>query len=499
MSDTLLGDAPALAWRAAADGRVVALGGPWQRATGRPTSELLGDGWLASVHPEDAARVTGIRLASREASVAYVLDLRLRSADGAYRWWSERGEPCAGDDAAGAFVGSLQDVHERRQGEDDLALRAQALRLAERRQGEFLAHLSHELRNPLAPIGNVANVMRTIEHTNPILERLREILERQVGRLGRMVDGLVDTTRVASGQVSLVREATTAERVVQAAAARAADAISAGGHTLRVLPADAPHPIVGDVERLAQALACLLDNAARHSPEPSTIVVEPHRVARTVQIAVRDSGRGIDPAFLPHAFELFSTEERIDAPRSGGLGVGLPFARRIAQLHGGDVEGASDGHGHGAEFVLWLPLAEARPVDSVAAGGPRLAESFRVLVVEDDDDARDSLALQMRVWGNEVESATTAAEALALARSWRPQIVLCNLALPDSDGFRLAAQLREATPPDTVLAAVTGYARAEDMHRATQSGFECFLVKPLDADSVVRLLRSAARRTAEAA
>jgi PAS domain S-box-containing protein len=472
---------------------VVALGGAWSRATGRSDEELLGDGWLSSVHPEDEPRVTGIRRTSREAGTAYSLDLRLRGRDGAYRWWFERGEPC--DDATtGCFVGSLLDVHERRQHEEDLAERTRSMRLAERRQGEFLARLSHELRNPLAPIGNAANVLRTLEHTNPILVRLREVLERQVARLGRMVEGLIDVTRIAHGQVSLVREATTAERIVQAAAARAGEAILAGGHRLQVLPGDGPHPIDGDIERLTQALASLLDNAARHSPQASTIVVEAHRVARTVQIAVRDSGRGIDPSFLPHAFELFSTEDRSDGPPSRGLGLGLPFARRIAQLHGGDVEGSSDGRGRGSEFVLWLPLADGKSAAEAPAGMARLAESFRVLVVEDDDDVRESLALQMKVWGNEVESAATAAEALDKARAWNPQIVMCDLELPDGDGFQLCGALRGITAPGTLIAAVTGYARAEDQRRAAQAGFDSFLVKPLDAQSVVRLLRSVATR-----
>lgn len=443
------------------------------------------------MHPEDVARVAGIRRTARDAGVGYTLDLRLRGADGGWRWWMDRGDPCPG--TPGALVGSMLDVHGRRQDEDDLAARAQALRLAERRQGQFLARLAHELRSPLAPIGNAANVLRTLEHSNPILLRLREILERQVTRLGAMVGHLVDTTRIAQGQVSLVREPTTAGRIVEAAAARVAEAVAAGGHTLRIRPADAPLPIEGDVERLVQALASLLDNAARHSPGPVTIDVEARRVARTVQIVVRDSGRGIEPGFLPHAFELFATEERADAPRSGGLGLGLPFARRIADLHGGGVEASSEGRGRGSEFVLWLPLAEPRVAEGASGPSlPRLGERFRVLVVEDDDDARETLALQMKVWGNDVETAATAAEALEKARTWGPRIVLCDLDLPDIDGYRLAAPLRAAAPPGVLLAAVTGYATMADRRRAADAGFESFLVKPLDAESLVRLLRRAA-------
>jgi len=212
-----------------------------------------------------------------------------------------------------------------------------------------------------------------------------------------------------------------------------------------------------------------------------------------VQVSVQDPGEGIDPAFLPHAFELFAQQDQTLARSLGGLGVGLTLARRIAQLHGGDLEGFSEGPGRGSEFVLWLPLIEdAASADAALESGvPRLSERYRVLIVEDNADALESLRLQMELWGTDVSTARNAEEALATAAAFRPQIVLCDIGLPGMDGLRLVDSLRttlKGTP--VVFAAVTGYASAEDQQRALLAGFDSFFVKPLNPGSLAHLLRS---------
>jgi CheY-like chemotaxis protein/two-component sensor histidine kinase len=352
--------------------------------------------------------------------------------------------------------------------------------------------LSHELRNPLAPIANAASVLRTLEHTNPILVRLREILERQVARLGHLIEELIDVTRAAQGQITLVREQVSVESIVQAAVASSHDKLNAGGHQLEVDVPDERLFVRGDRARIAQALSHLIINAAKFTFQPSTISIGVRRAAKTVHISVKDTGSGIDPEFLPHAFELFAQQDQTLARTLGGLGVGLTLARRIAQLHGGDVEGFSEGPGRGSEFVLWLPLSEAGVVDQGADGEvPRLSESYRVLIVEDNDDALESLRLQMELWGTEVSTAKSAEEALDIAERVRPQIVLCDIGLPGMDGFRLVAPMREKLKGSSVLfAAVTGYASAEDQRRALEAGFDSFFVKPLDPASLANLLRS---------
>lgn len=482
-----------LIWSAAFDRTDEWFSASWSTYTGCSLDELRGDGWTRLVHPEDIDRCLGIHAASFEARSAFSLDLRLRRHDGEYRWMLDNAVPRLGaDGAAVGFVGTLVDIHERKQLEEKLAERTQQLRLAERRQGQFLAMLSHELRNPLAPIANAASVLRTLEHSNPILVRLREILERQVGRLGNLIEELVDVTRAAQGQISIVREQVSVEGIVQAAVAASQSKLSAGGHTLDVDVPDERLFVRGDSARLAQALSHLIGNAAKFTFEPGTIAISVRRAAKTVQVAVKDSGQGIDASFLPHAFELFAQHDQSLARTLGGLGVGLTLARRIAQLHGGDVEGFSEGPDTGSEFVLWLPLIDAEAVEPAEApGGPRLSESYRVLIVEDDADALESLRLQMELWGTDVSVAQSAREALDMAEQVRPQIVLCDLGLPGIDGLQLVESLRaRLAGSPVVFAAVTGYAGADDQERALAAGFDSFFIKPLHAASLARLLSS---------
>ena len=488
---------PALSWGATQARSNVWLSPSWSVFTGRPLAELQGDGWMQWVHPEDIERCLGIRATSFEANSAFTMDLRLRRHDGEYRWFVDHGVPHrSADGVTIGFAGSALDIHDRRALEESLAERTQALRLAERRQGQFLAMLSHELRNPLAPIANAASVLRTLEHSNPILVRLREILERQVGRLGRLVEELIDVTRAAQGQISLVRERVSIDSIVQTAVANSHDKINVARHRLDVDVPDERLYVRGDSGRLAQALANLIGNAAKFTFEPGVVSIAVRRAAKTVHLSVKDAGQGIAPDFLPHAFELFAQQDQTLGRTLGGLGVGLTLARRIAQLHGGDVEAFSEGIGKGSEFILWLPLLEdAAPAE---AGAPtlRLSDGCRVLIVEDNADALESLRLQMELWGNEVSTARSAEEALVVAVAARPQIVLCDIGLPGMDGYRLVGAMRKALAGrPVVFAAVTGYASGDDQERALAAGFDSFLVKPLQPDSLGRLLRAAASQT----
>lgn len=488
---------PALSWGARLALRNEWLSPSWATFTGRPLPDLQGEGWTQSVHPEDLERCLGIRGTSFEANSAFTMDLRLRRHDGEYRWFVDNGVPHrSADGAALGFVGSALDIHDRKALEESLADRTQALRLAERRQGQFLAMLSHELRNPLAPIANAASVLRTLEHSNPILVRLREILERQVGRLGRLVEELIDVTRAAQGQISLVRERVSIDSIVQTAVANSHDKINAARHRLEVDVPDERLVVRGDTGRLAQALANLIGNAAKFTFDPGVVSITVRRAGKTVQLSVKDAGEGIAPDFLPHAFELFAQQDQRLARSQGGLGVGLTLARRIAQMHGGDVHAFSEGLGKGSEFILWLPLLDDAASAADASQAPHLSEGCRVLIVEDNADALESLRLQMELWGNEVSTARSAEEALVIAVASRPQIVLCDIGLPGMEGYRLVGALRKALAGmPVVFAAVTGYASGDDQERALAAGFDSFLVKPLHPESLGRLLRAAASQT----
>jgi len=492
--------APVLLWSAALSGADEWLSESWCTFTGLPMAELREAGWAKAIHPEDLERCIGIRDTSFAARAPFAMDVRLRRHDGEYRWMVDNGVPrYAADGAVLGFVGSAIDIHERKSLEESLAERTRALRLAERRQGQFLAMLSHELRNPLAPIANAASVLRTLERDNPILVRLREILDRQVGRLSHLVEELIDVTRAAQGQISLVRDRVCVEGIVQGAVARSHERLNSGHHRLD-LDLDLPDErlyVRGDAARLSQALSNLIANSAKFTAAPGVISVSARQAAKTVHISVKDHGQGIDPNFLPHAFELFAQEDQTLARSREGLGVGLTLARRIARLHGGDVEAFSEGPGKGAEFIFWLPLLDATVRGGEAEPGPHLSDSCRVLIVEDNADALESLRLQMELWGNEVSTARSATEALSVAAESPPQIVLCDIGLPDMDGYRLVRALREKLGnAPVVFAAVTGYASNDDQERALAAGFDSFLVKPLQPESLARLLRCAANRAA---
>jgi PAS domain S-box-containing protein len=490
--------APVMVWMAGPDGACDWFNAPWLQYTGRSLEQLQGKGWLEDVHPEDRERCVGIYATSFEAHQPFSLDIRLRRHDGQYRWILNTGTPrFAADSRYDGYIGSCIDIHERKELEERLAGHTQMLRLADRRQNEFIAMLSHELRNPLAPIANAASVLRTLEGNDKTLKRLREIIERQVARLRRVVDDLVDVTRVMQGQIALTREWLDVGDVIRAAAEIVQPKLTATGHTLAItLPPQALH-VQGDSVRLAQALSNIILNAAKFTPDPSPILItaseDTSQGNGVLNLSVKDAGQGIAPEFLPHVFELFAQQDQTLARSYGGLGIGLTLSKRIAQLHGGDVKAFSEGPGKGAEFILSLPLARQDAAnDPVPMKNPSAkGESYRVLIIEDNADTRYLLRLQMELWGNEVMTAADATASLRITEQFKPQIVLCDLGLPGLDGFQLIKPLREKLAGHRVLyAALTGHGRQEDESRALAAGFDAFLSKPLRPDSLSKLFQS---------
>lgn len=490
---TMADSAPVMVWVACADRLVQWVNRPWLAFTGSTLDEACGHGWLEGVHEEDLERVTGIYDTAFDARVPFTMDYRLRRHDGAWRWISNHGVPrVAPDGSFLGYIGSCFDVHDRKDLEERLAERTRALRQADRRKNEFLAMLSHELRNPLAPIANAAGILRLMERDNPSLAHVRQIIDRQVETMRRLVGDLVDVTRLTHGQISLHREEVLLEDLVRAAVESAQARVDAGGHTLRIdLP---PTRLVldGDSVRLAQALANLISNAAKFTPAPGVIDIAARASRQVLRITVSDRGQGIRPDFLPHVFDLFAQQDQSLARTQGGLGVGLTLARRIAHLHGGDIEAASDGPGRGAQFVLSLPLVRRpRAVRRPEVAPIEAPQGYRVLVIEDNADSREVLRLLLEIGGSEVRGAATAEEGLRLAAQFRPQIVLCDLGLPGTDGFTLIGPLRrQLAGHPTLFAALTGHGRSEDEARALAAGFDAFLVKPLQPDVLGRLLRS---------
>jgi PAS domain S-box-containing protein len=481
--------APGLIWMADPDRRFEWFNPAWESYTGRTQDELRGERWLELVHTEDTERCRGILAASFQARQAYTLDYRLRRHDGQYRWILDSGVPRFEADGTWAgYVGTAIDIDERKQAEEQLAERVRTLRVADRRQDAFLSMLSHELRNPLAPIANAANVLRSLEDSQPVLVRLREILERQVDRLERLVENLIDATRSAQGHISLVSEPITVDSVVRGAAESSAGAVSQSGHTLDVrLPEGASLWVKGDLARLTQALSNVIVNAARYTHEAGVIELRAQALDDRIEISVTDRGQGMSPDFLPHAFELFAREEQATGHQRRGLGIGLTLARRIVQMHNGRIDAYSEGIGTGTRVVLTLPRIQPGPA-GVASNAP--AERYRVLIIEKDTAARAELREQMEMWGNEVRLAADAEAGLAETHAFHPHIVLCDPGLPGLARFDPHKLPRsEADGRRVFVAAVTGAGNAEDEARALAAGYDSVLVRPIEAESLAKLLR----------
>ncbi|KQU75913.1 MULTISPECIES: PAS domain S-box protein [unclassified Rhizobacter] len=497
--------APVMIWLAGPDRWCEWVNKPWLQFTGTTLDEERGNGWTQVVHPEDLERCMGIYSTSFHARQPFVMDYRLRRHDGIYRWVLDNGVPhTSGDGRFLGYVGSCVDIHERKELEERLAERTQAMRLSDRRQGEFLALLSHELRNPLAPIANAASVLRTMEAENPTIGRLREIVERQVTRLRRLIDDLVDVTRVAQGQITLIKEPVAIDTVVRGALDGLRTKLSAAGHTLKTEFPKEPAWVDGDALRLAQAVSAIVYNASIFSRDPGEILVSVQ--ARSgpardqVQVRVKDRGQGISADFLPHVFELFARHDAGTAARRPGLGVGLTLARRIAMLHGGDISASSDGPGLGAEFVISLPQVASPAATTGSRQKPLVMvpeDTYRVLVIDPDPETRDVLRLQMELWGHEVQTAPTPEAGLRIARSTRPQIVLCDISHPDFEAAELLEPLRSSLVGMPVFfAALNARGRNDDDEaRALEAGFDAYLVKPLRPENLGRLIHAFATRT----
>jgi signal transduction histidine kinase/ActR/RegA family two-component response regulator len=395
-------------------------------------------------------------------------------------------------------------LQQRARALEDEVLRRRAaervLREAERRKDEFLAMLGHELRNPLAAIATGVQLMR-LRATGD--DPGHEVIERQARHLVRLVDDLLDVSRITRGKVRLDRQPVEIAGVISRAVEMLLPVYEQRSHALSV---DAPVQgllVEADPVRLEQVFANLLSNAAKYTDRGGSVAVSARREGGQVVVSVRDSGIGIAPEVLPTVFELFVQGERVLDRSRGGLGIGLTLARSLVELHGGSISAHSAGPGTGSEFVVRLPAVElagaARGVGGGLAGRRRGGASLRILVVDDNEDAADLLAEALRLFGHGVAVAYDGPRALALAPGFGPDVALLDIGLPDMDGFALAAKLREALPGRPPrLVAVTGYGQERDRARSRAAGFELHLVKPVDLDTIASLFAEMAPRRADA-
>ena len=394
------------------------------------------------------------------------------------------------------LVSALRTAVKARMRQYELRDRLEALRQADRQKDVFLATLSHELRNPLAPIRNALHILRLAGGDQETRVRLTDTMERQVGNVIRLVDDLLELSRVNQGRIELRKQRLKLSTVLRGALEVSAPLIEAAGHELVVSDPVEKILINADPVRMNQIVANLLNNAAKYTERGGRVEVSSRLEGSDAVIAVRDTGIGIPPEMLTRVFELFVQVDPGDMVSRQGLGIGLTLVKRLVEMHGGSVEARSEGLGKGSEFIVRVPaFVDQRTAPSGSPLRPeserrrREARTYRILVVDDFHDSADSLAALLRLLGHEVRVAYDGPAALATAKAFQPEAALLDIGMPGMDGIELATRLRRDRPSkDLLLVALTGYGRDEDKQRSLDAGFDSHLVKPVDLAALNALL-----------
>ncbi len=397
----------------------------------------------------------------------------------------------AGNEPVG-FATVSQDVTERKRLADDLRRLAADLAAADQRKNEFLATLAHELRNPLAPMSNMLEVVKHSGDDREVLKRAHDTIERQLGQMVRLVDDLLDLNRITYDRLELRRSEVELASVIQQAVEVARPLIDAAGHDLTV---ELPEELIylnADRARLAQVFGNLLNNSSKYTRSNGRISVSAKRVDDEVVVTVKDNGAGIPQDKLDSIFDMFMQVDLTAERSQGGLGIGLTLVKRLAEMHGGSIEARSAGEGQGSEFIVRLPVLSKRPV--AAQPEPAAAEPSherRILIVDDNVDAADSLAMLLEITGNKTYMAHDGVEAVEAIEEHRPEVVLLDIGLPRLTGHEVCRQVRQQPwGKDIVMIALTGWGQEDDRRQSEEAGFNGHLVKPVDYDKLLELLSS---------
>jgi PAS domain S-box-containing protein len=442
--------------------------------------------WKQAVHPDDRDRAE----ADRRRAVAEGTDLdtefRIVRPDGATRWIASKGKVFyAGDGEPLRMLGVSLDVTERKRTEKEL-------RDADRQKDEFLATLAHELRNPLAPMLHAMQILKAKGPLPPELEWARGVLERQAQVMTRLLEDLLDVSRISRNQLELRQERVELAAVLEVALETSRPVIEAGSHELTVTLPPEPIRLHADPLRLAQVFANLLNNAAKYTQEGGRIRLIAERQGSDVIVSVKDSGIGIAAEMLARIFEMFSQAKPALVRSQGGLGIGLSLAKGLVELHAGSIEAHSVGPGRGSEFVVRLPVAAEAPAREPAQTSddePKPTTKYRILIVDDNQDSVDSLAMLLKIMGNEVATAYDGEQAVEAAEAIRPDVVLLDIGMPKLNGYDACRRIREQPWGEGMfLIALTGWGQEEDRRRTEEAGFNRHMVKPVDADVLMKLL-----------
>lgn len=487
---TLADNISQFAWIADASGSITWYNQRWYDYTGTTLEAVRGWGWKQVHHPDHVDRVVARFQHSLDTGELWEDTFPLRGKDGNFRWFLSRAVPIR--DQAGnisRWFGTNTDVTEQREAAESLRELADKLRDADRRKDEFLAMLAHELRNPLAPIRNAVHILQLTEGISDDVQSIHAVMDRQLNQLVRLVDDLLDVSRVQLGKIDLRRDQVDLKTVITQAVETCRPALDEAQHDLRLAIPPQPFIVNGDAQRLAQVFSNLLNNASKYSAPGSKIVIALHRDDQDAVVAVKDNGVGIDHDALPHIFDVFTQVESSLERSKGGLGIGLALVRQLVELHGGSVTAKSEGLDRGSEFIVRLPIAAQRispPIVTDSTNGD--APKHRVLIVDDNRDSARTMALMLNLKGHETRTAHDGLEAIAAAEDFRPTFVLLDIGLPKLNGFEVARKIREQPwGRDIFLAAMTGWGQEEDRRKSTEAGFNAHLVKPVDFGTLAEL------------
>jgi PAS domain S-box-containing protein len=454
------------------------------------------DWWESQVHPDDRGeRQRQFHETAGAGRGHIVMRYRMRHKDGRWLHVEDRAVLVVGDDGSyDKLHGCAVDITASKQAEEQLQKLNAELREADRRKDEFVATLAHELRNPLAPIRNAARLLQAKAAADADVAWGRDVIERQVAHMSRLLEDLLDASRIAQGKLELRRALVPLADIIEAAAETCRPAIDSAGHELHVSLPTAPLQVQADPVRLAQVFGNLLTNAAKYTERGGRIDVQAKQEGSEAVVIVRDTGIGIAPEMRGRLFQLFSQDASSAQRSQGGLGIGLSLVKGLVELHGGRVEAKSDGPQRGSEFVVHLPLAiDAmaglhRPAD---AAGSMVRLSRRVLIVDDNRDSADTLSTLLQVMGCEVDVAYDGEAALAAGARFKPDAVLLDLGMPGLNGFETCERMRrELWGRSICIVAVTGWGQDEDRRRTKDAGFDAHMVKPADPGKLTELLAS---------
>lgn len=476
-------------WTADADGFARDDSPSWRLLTGQSYEQWQGHGWLDALHADDRKRVLHGWLEAIAEKRPFPVEYRLRMADGTYRWSMARVVPVTdADGTVREWVGMSYDIQLRKEAEE-------AQRDANKRKDEFIALLAHELRNPLAPLRNGVEVLKSGAQTD--VPRAVEMMDRQVRHMVRLIDDLLDLSRIGQGKLELRLERIDMRDILRQALEVVRSAMEAKRQHLSMTLPSTPMWVDGDAVRLTQVVTNLLNNAIKYSGEDAHIWLTADREGTEHHIRVRDTGQGIPTTLRTRIWDLFLQGGGPAERTEGGLGIGLTLVKRIVELHNGTVDVFSEGLGTGSEFTVRLPAATSTSAAiSTPSGSTRgTTKPLRILVIDDNEDSAESLAMLLRLGGHSARTAFSGEEGLAKCELLQPDLVLCDIRMPDLSGYDVARRIRSrqngAAP---LLVALTGYGAGADRESSARAGFDIHLVKPVDPDALAELLRLAADR-----